>query len=150
MKRGTRNTLVTLTLLMMWGQALASPFLACRHLHASQIESEQQHVEHAQLPMEPTPNAVHAGHHMHMQSAVIAEHAATVAEHHPAGAVASHPHSTADCDQSCQFCRSLNTPDLGDAFNPEHPAHMPWNGLTFEFSIALPPLIDHFRPPTVA
>jgi hypothetical protein len=146
MNRKTRDFMLFLALLLLWGQALASPFLACRHLHGSQEQSAQIQVEQPPMAMA----AAHAAHHMPTH-----EHALLVQQQVPndqmdPGAETKAHHAKADCDLSCQFCRGVTAPDLADAIAADYPAHMPWNELAIVLSAALPPPADHFRPPAVA
>lgn len=140
MNRKTRDFMLFLALLLLWGQALASPFLACRHLHGSLGQSAQIQVEQA-MP------AAHAGHDMHKHTQLDPQQAFT--DQVPASAETAAHHANADCDLSCQFCRGVTAPDLTEALAAEYPAHMPWSASVVDLSTALPPPADHFRPPAL-
>jgi hypothetical protein len=145
MSRKTRDFMLFLALLLLWGQALASPLLACRHLHGSQEQREQIKVEQPQMDTA----AAHAGHHRSMHEHALRDQQQAPADQTPAGAEPKVHHSSADCDLSCQFCGGVTAPDLTEAYAADYPAHMPWSGSAMELSAALPPPVAHFRPPAV-
>ena len=126
------KAMVILALCLLWGEALASPFLACRYMMQAQAES---------LSMEE-----------HCAGMMIADMEQSVddSDHFSAESSDQQQLNSLDCSFVCQYCRTINSIVLPEAVVPRDALLISWVGASSFTSPAPQPPSDHFRPPAAA